>query len=125
MYTSWSASIVCTVPRNSVAKCPDIGATISTRGWGATGRALRKCSSVPNGVAAAASSTIGTVSPSTTIDRMPNGGRRCENAQHSSSSHSASSVRPVGVVVDGGHSAIVARAVAAHARAGRRHSADH
>ena len=70
-------------------------------------------------------STIGTASPSTTIDAMPNGGRRCENAQHSSSSHSASSMRPVGVAVAGGHSDIVARAAAAHARAGRVHSADH
>ena len=73
---SCSGSITSTVWRSSVAKWPDIGATSSTRGWGPA-PSLRKCSSVPNGVASAASSVTGRRrSPSITVSR-PNGGRRC------------------------------------------------
>ena len=76
MYTSWSASIARTVPRSSVAKWPDIGATISTRGCGVA-VCLRKCSSEPNGVRFTNSSVTATVSPSTCTVPMPHGGRLC------------------------------------------------
>ena len=50
--TSWSGSSVRTVSVSRVAKCPDSGATTSTRGWGGapSGRSLAKRSSVQNGV---------------------------------------------------------------------------
>ena len=51
--------MVRTVPRSSVAKWPDSGATSSTRGCAAS-MSFLKCSSVPNGVTCAASSRTAT-----------------------------------------------------------------
>lgn len=55
-YTSWSASSTCTVWRSRVAKCPDIGATSSTRGWRGAPSFL-KCSRLPNGPGSATTSS--------------------------------------------------------------------
>ena len=51
--------MVRTVPRSSVAKWPDSGATSSTRGCAAS-MSFLKCSSVPNGVVSAARSCTAT-----------------------------------------------------------------
>ena len=74
MNTSWSPSIVRTVSFNSVAKCPDIGATISTRGC-ATSTSLRKCSSSPKGRLSATSSLTATSRSPTSTVSMPKDGR--------------------------------------------------
>ncbi len=66
--------MVCTVPRSSVAKWPDIGATSSTRGWPET-PCLRKCSSEQNGVLAVTSSVTCTGVPFTITLSMAKGGR--------------------------------------------------
>ena len=51
MKTSWSGSSVRAVSLSSVAKCPDSGATSSTRGCSGRSRARLKCSRVPKGYA--------------------------------------------------------------------------
>ena len=66
--------MVCTVARSSVAKWPDSGATMSTRGC-AVAMSFLKCSSVPNGVVCAASSRTSTSRLPTMTEAMPNGGR--------------------------------------------------
>ena len=62
--------MVRTVLRSSVAKCPDSGATSSTRGCSVV-TSLRKRSSVPNGVTCAASSVTATSSLPTVTLSMP------------------------------------------------------
>ena len=66
--------MVRTVPRSSVAKWPDSGATSSTRGCSAS-MSFWKCRSVPNGVTWAASSCTATSRLPTVMRSMPNGGR--------------------------------------------------
>ena len=77
MWTSWSGSIVRTVSVSRVAKCPDSGATSSTRGCGGapSGRSLANRSSVQNGVRATTSSCTATARFSTTVLPIPKGRR--------------------------------------------------
>ena len=65
--------MVRTVPRRSVGKCPDMGATRSTRGW-SPATSFRKRSKVPNGVRSTTSSLTATSRPSTRTRSMPYGG---------------------------------------------------
>ena len=58
------------VLRSRVAKCPDIGATISTRGCDAA-MSFLKCNSEPKGVDKATSSSTATSRPSTITLSMP------------------------------------------------------
>ncbi len=62
--------MVRTVLRSSVAKCPDSGATSSTRGC-AVSMSLAKRSSVPNGVICTLCSVTGTSRLSTITLSMP------------------------------------------------------
>ena len=70
MQTSCSGSIVRTRLRSSVAKCPDSGATTSTRGW-AIVHILLKRSSVPKGVTDTGSSVTATSRLPTRTLSMP------------------------------------------------------
>ena len=92
--TSWSASMVRTVSRRSVAKWPDIGATKRTRGPRAPWR-LRKRRRVPKGVAWITSSSTGTGTPSMTVSAMPQGGRQCVTSARLNTSYAAPSRRRV------------------------------
>ncbi len=66
--------MVRTVLRKSVAKCPESGATISTRGC-AVSISFLKRSSVPKGVTCAASSRTSISRFPTVTLSMPKGGR--------------------------------------------------
>ena len=74
--------------RSSVAKWPDIGATISTRGPG-SGMSLRKRSSVPNGVWCATSSCTATVRSPIVTESSPNDGRTCVSWASANTSQAA------------------------------------
>src|SRR5262249_47639999 len=65
--------MVRTVPRKSVAKWPDSGATRRTRGCGVSTSFL-KCKSVPNGVVSAACSWIATSRLPTVTPSIPKAG---------------------------------------------------
>ncbi|MNN03920.1 hypothetical protein D3C81_1166310 [compost metagenome] len=114
--------MVCAVPRNSVAKWPDIGATSSTRGWPLMPW-RRKCSSEQNGVRSTTSSVTGTGWPATVALSMPKAGRWCVRRPSATISQAARSVRTASKPLALGWAASVAAASSASVHAGSMMSA--
>ena len=90
--------MVRTVPRSSVAKWPDSGATSRTRGC-AWSMSFLKCSSVPNGVTSASSSRTCTSRLPTLTWSIPKGGRAWVRPARAISSYAAVRLRKFAVPV--------------------------